>query len=152
MQQQHRISSGALVLRDDKILLVRHFRAGHHDFWIAPGGGVDGDEELARAAERETFEEAGINVIATRLAYIDEGWSDKLRILKFWFLADYMSGEVNVGANPASNESIVEAGWFPLDALPEGHIFPEPLRTRFTRDLAAGFPGAVKLPLRKLLF
>ena len=134
----HRISCGALVVRDGKILLVRHRQPGQHDFWIAPGGGVEGDEELARAAERETFEEAGIHVVATRLAYIDEGWNE--------------AGELDTTGNPGEGEFIVEAGWFPLDALPEGHVFPEPLRTRFPRDLAAGFPGAVKLPLRKLLF
>ena len=149
---QHRISCGCLVMRDDHILLVRHYRQGHHDFWVAPGGGVEGSEELARAAERETFEETGLNVVATRVAYIDEGWSATQRVLKFWFLADYVSGELDVHANPAADESIVEAGWFTLDTLPEGHVFPEALRTRFTRDLAAGFPGAVKLPLRELLF
>lgn len=150
--QQHRISCGALVVRDGSILLVHHRRDGHHDFWVAPGGGVEGNEELARAAERETFEETGLHVMATRLAYIDEGWSEEQRMLKFWFLADYMSGEIDVSANPGPGESIVEAGWFPLDGLPEGHVFPEPLRTRFTRDFAAGFPGAIKLPLRELLF
>ncbi len=148
----HRISCGALVVRDGKILLVRHQQPGLHDFWVAPGGGVEGSEELARAAERETFEEAGIRVVATRLAYIDEGWNQAQRILKFWFLADYVSGELDTSANPGEGEFITEAGWFPLDALPEGHVFPEPLRTRFPRDLAAGFPGAIKLPLRKLLF
>ena len=149
---QHRISCGCLVMRDNHILLVRHYRPDQHDFWVAPGGGVEGSEELARAAERETFEETGLNVVATRLAYIDEGWSATQRVLKFWFLADYVSGELDVHANPAAGESIVEAGWFTLDALPEGHVFPEALRTRFPRDLAAGFPGAVKLPLRELLF
>jgi 8-oxo-dGTP diphosphatase len=148
----HRISSGALVVREGRILLVRHRQPGQHDFWIAPGGGVEGNEELARAAERETFEESGIHVVATRLAYIDEGWSAELRILKFWFLADYVSGDLDVNANPGEGDFIVEARWFGLDALPEGHVFPEPLRTRFQRDLAAGFPGAVKLPLRELLF
>ena len=150
--QQHRISCGALVVREGSILLVRHFRPGRHDFWAAPGGGVEGQEELARAAEREVFEETGINVMATRLAYIDEGWSPDLRMLKFWFMADYMSGDIDVTANPATSESITEAAWFPLDALPKGHVFPEPLLTRFPRDLAAGFPGAIKLPLRELLF
>lgn len=148
----HRISCGALVMRDGAILLVHHRRQGQHDFWVAPGGGVEGSEELARAAERETFEETGLQVMATRLAYIDEGWNEATRVLKFWFLADYMSGEINVSANPAGDESITEAGWFALDALPSGHVFPEPLLTRFPRDLAAGFPGAVKLPLRELMF
>jgi len=148
---QHRISCGALVVRDGHILLVHHQRPGRQDFWVAPGGGVEGNEELARAAERETLEETGIHVMATRLAYIDEGWSAEQRILKFWFLADYISGEPDSGNNPADDESIVEAAWFPLDALPEGHVFPEPLKGRFGRDLAAGFPGAVKLPLHELL-
>ena len=148
----HRISCGALVLRDGRILLVRHHQPGQHDFWVAPGGGVEGNEQLAAAAERETFEEAGIRVVATRLAYIDEGWNAEQRILKFWFLADYVSGELDVAGNPADGERIVEAGWFALDALPEGHVFPEPLRSRFPRDLAAGFPRAIKLPLRELLF
>ncbi|MDB5615075.1 MAG: hydrolase [Devosia sp.] len=150
--QQHRISCGALVLRDEKILLVREYRLGVHDFWVAPGGGVEGNEELARAAERETFEESGINIVATRLAYIDELWNAEQRVLKFWFLADYISGEIDVSANHADGQSIAEAGWFALDDLPQGHVFPEPLRTRFTRDLASGFPGAIKLPLRELLF
>lgn len=148
--QRHRISCGALVLRDDKILLVRHHRPGLHDFWIAPGGGVEGNEELARAAERETFEETGINVVATRLAYIDEGWNADLRMLKFWFLADHVSGEIDISANPAQDESILAADWFALEGLPEGQVFPDPLRSRFTRDLAAGFPGAIKLPLHML--
>lgn len=148
----HRISCGALVVRDGSILLVRHQRPGVHDFWVAPGGGVEGSEQLARTAERETFEETGLHVMATRLAYIDELWSQTDRAIKFWFLADYMSGEINTTANPSADESIVGAGWFRLDALPEGHVFPEPLRTRFPRDLAAGFPGAIKLPLRERLF
>lgn len=148
----HRISAGVLVLRDDKILLVRHHRPGQHDFWIGPGGGVEDGEELEAAAERECFEEAGIRARPTLLAYIDDGWNPDQRIAKFWFLADYLGGEINVGANPADDESIVEAGWFARDALPNGHVFPEPLRDRFWDDLATGFPHPIKLPLRRLHF
>lgn len=61
---RHRISAGVLALRANQILLVRHFRQGKHDFWAGPGGGAEGAEELAHAAEREAFEEAGIRVRA----------------------------------------------------------------------------------------
>jgi 8-oxo-dGTP diphosphatase len=132
--------------------VARWWCATARSCWSATGSPARSRNRAGRAAERETFEEAGIHVAATRLAYIDEGWNEAQRILKFWFLADYVSGELDTSANPGEGEFIVEAGWFPLDALPEGHVFPEPLRTRFPRDLAAGFPGAVKLPLRKLLF
>lgn len=149
---RHRISAGVLAMRDNKILLVRHFRAGKHDFWSGPGGGVEGREELWQAAEREAFEETGLRVQARNLAYIDELVDSWGRVVKFWFLADYRSGEIDTTANPAEGESIIEAGWFAQDTLPGGHVFPEILRNRFWSDRETGFPAPIKLPLRQSIF
>jgi 8-oxo-dGTP diphosphatase len=149
---KHRISAGVLALRDERILLVRHFRPGIHDFWAGPGGGAKGFEELATTAEREAFEETGLRVRVGAMAYVDEIVDPIDRIVKFWFLADYVSGEIDVSANPAEGESISEAGWFARDALPAGHVFPEVLRDRFWADLETGFPAPIKLPLRQSVF
>jgi 8-oxo-dGTP diphosphatase len=149
---KHRISAGVLALHNERILLVRHYRAGKHDFWAGPGGGVEGSEELSQTAEREAFEEAGIRVRAHTLAYIDELVDDWGRIVKFWFLADYVSGEIDIFANPAEGESIVEAGWFTRETLPQGHVFPDVLRHRFWDDLEIGFPAPIKLPLKQSIF
>ena len=149
---QHRISAGVLTIHDDKILLVRHFRPGVHDFWAPPGGGVEGSEELAAAAEREAFEETGLVVRAGALAYIDELVDDYGRMVKFWFLAEYRSGQIDITANPAAGEAIAAAGWFARDSLPAGHVFPDPLHDRFWHDLATGFPAPIKLPLRQSIF
>lgn len=46
----HRIYAGALVVSDDRPLLVRHVKPGEYDFRVAPGGGVIGTETLAEAA------------------------------------------------------------------------------------------------------
>lgn len=149
---RHRISAGVLALRQDAILLVRHYRPGVHDFWAGPGGGAEGAEELAAAAEREAFEETGLIVRSGPMAYIDELIDDSGRMVKFWFLASYVSGDIDVTANPAEGEAIAEAGWFTRDSLPAGHVFPEILRDRFWHDLAAGFPAPIKLPLRQSIF
>jgi 8-oxo-dGTP diphosphatase len=149
---QHRISSGALVVCDGRILLVHHHRSGPHDFWIAPGGGVEGGETLEAAATRETLEETGLAVRIDRLAYIDELWAKSARVVKFWFLAEYVSGALNVADNPAGDESIVEAGWFGRGELPAGQVFPDPLRDRFWADLERGFPAPIKLPLKRSMF
>lgn len=149
---KHRISAGVLAMRDDEILLVRHFRPGRHDFWAGPGGGVEGSEELAAAAAREAFEETRLRVATSSLAYIDElvdGWG---RMVKFWFLAEYLSGEIDVSKNPASGESISEAGWFGRNNLPNGYVFPEVLRDRFWQDRQGGFASPIKLPLRTSIF
>lgn len=149
---KHRISAGVLTLRDDKILLVRHFRPGRHDFWSGPGGGTEGSEELWETAEREAFEETGLRVQARNMAYIDELVDTWGRIVKFWFVADYLSGDIDVSANPATGESISEAGWFSRDALPKGHVFPDVLRGRFWDEIKTGFPAPIKLPLRQSIF
>lgn len=149
---QHRISAGVLTVHEGKILLVRHYRPGIHDFWAPPGGGVEGSEELAAAAEREALEETGLVVEAGPLAYIDELVDHSGRMVKFWFLAHYVSGIIDVGNNPAGGESIAEAGWFARDGLPAGYVFPDPLHGRFWQDIETGFPAPVKLPLRQSLF
>ncbi len=149
---KHRISAGVLALRDNRLLLVRHFRPGIHDFWAGPGGGVEGAEELHEAAAREATEETGISVGIRAMAYIDELVDASGRIVKFWFLADYVSGDIDVTANPAEGESIAEAGFFGRHALPAGHVFPEVLRDRFWADLETGFPAPIKLPLRQSIF
>lgn len=149
---QHRISVGTLVLNEDRLLLARHHRPGRYDFWAPPGGGVEGEEELRAAAERETFEETGICVQALRIAYIDELIDSDGRMVKFWFFSRYRSGEIDVHSNPAAEERIAEAGWFRQDGLPEGHVFPAALRDDFWRQLPNGFPAPIKLPLLKSIF
>lgn len=149
---KHRISAGALVVWDTQILLVRHQEPGRYDFWVPPGGGAEGDEELAATAERETFEETGLRVRSSRLAYIDELIDDHGRMVKFWFLAEYVSGEFNLLCNPAIDEPITEVGWFSQDRLPPEHVFPDLLRGGFWEDLERGFAAPVKLPLRRSIF
>ncbi|WP_346913101.1 NUDIX domain-containing protein [uncultured Roseibium sp.] len=149
---QHRISVGTLVLNENRLLLARHYSPGRYDFWAPPGGGVEGDEELQTAAERETFEETGICAQALRIAYIDELIDSDGRMVKFWFFSHYLSGEINVHSNPAAEERITEAGWFRQEELPAGHVFPAALRDDFWCHSFSGFPAPIKLPLLKSIF
>jgi ADP-ribose pyrophosphatase YjhB (NUDIX family) len=149
---KHYISAGALVVKAGQVLLVRHHDPGRFDFWAPPGGGVENEEELADAAKRETFEETGIVIEVKSLAYIDELIDQSGRLVKFWFVAKYVSGQIDVSANPAKGEMTVDAGWFSKDALPDGHVFPDVLRDRFWRDLEDEFAATIKLPLRQSIF
>ena len=53
---------------EGRILLVR--KAYGDRSWTLPGGGLDGDESPMAAAERETLEEAGLEVTVERLIAI----------------------------------------------------------------------------------
>lgn len=149
---KHSIAAGAMVVKDGCVLLVRHHDSGKYDFWAPPGGGVEDNEELAEAAKRETFEETGIVIEVKTLAYIDELIDESGRMVKFWFLAEYVSGDLDTTANPATNEKTVDAGWFSQSGLPGGHVFPEVLRDRFWHDRKEAFPVPIKLPLQHSVF
>ena len=149
---KHRISAGALVQHEGKVLLVRHRKEGAYDFWVAPGGGVQGTESLAKAAEREVMEETGLNVVTERLIYVEEFYQPGTRHCKFWFAARFIGGTLNVEAPEAVSEYIVEAGWHAQEQVKSLEVFPQILHARYWQDQASGFPGLQHLGLREMAF
>jgi len=114
------------------VLLVRHsYVAG----WHLPGGGVDRFETLATAAAREVREETGV-VLETppRLfalyANFGGGFSDHVAL----FVADGVTGTPRPDLGGFLAGEILEAGVFPVDALPPG-------TTRATRRRLAEIRG-----------
>ena len=69
---KHRIAAGIIVEHEGRILVVRHRKPGAYDFWVAPGGGAEGAEDLLATARREVFEECGLHVEPLQIAYIEE--------------------------------------------------------------------------------
>ena len=136
---RHRIAAGALVLRDDRLLLVHHRREGAYDFWVPPGGGIVGAEALDAAAAREVAEETGLVVEATALAYIDELLISGTRQCKFWYLARIVGGTLTTGSAAARAEYIVEARFLGEDELGDKTVFPTVIRDEFWVHLREGF-------------
>lgn len=53
---------GAIVIVDQKILLIHRFRDGQ-EYWVLPGGGVEDNESLEEALGREVKEETCLDLI-----------------------------------------------------------------------------------------
>lgn len=152
-QLNHRISAGALVEHEGRLLLVRHRKEGVYDFWVAPGGGVQGSESLTDAAEREVREETGLLVVAERILYVEEFHSPETRHCKFWLKATLVGGRLSVDTPQTTAEHIVEAAWHAEDQVKTLQVFPEILNARYWQDRSAGFASGLQyLGLRSMDF
>jgi len=57
---------GAIVIREDRILLIHRFKNGQ-EYWVLPGGGVEDDETLEEALVREVMEETSLNLLSCEI-------------------------------------------------------------------------------------
>ena len=67
-----RLATRALILRDDRLLLVNAYPGGVSDLWCAPGGGVEAGASLPDNLRREVHEETGLSVAVGPLALVNE--------------------------------------------------------------------------------
>ena len=125
---------GLVADRENRVLLVRHtYISGYY----LPGGGVEAGETLEQALARELSEEGNIEIegpAELRGIYLNRRVSRRDHVALFVVRAFRQTGP------RAPDREILEAGFFALDALPEG-------ATRATRErLAEVFAGGPVSP------
>lgn len=104
----------AAVIREGRILLVREKADGR---WAMPGGWADVGDKPSQTAERETLEESGFVVQASRLigafdANRGETASVFFHAVKLIFLCDFLGGAARV------SEETLAVDFFDFDSLP----------------------------------
>jgi len=72
MARPIRIATRALILRDDRLLLVNAYPDGQSDLWCAPGGGAEPHAALPDNLAREVFEETGLRIAVGAPALVNE--------------------------------------------------------------------------------
>lgn len=67
-----RLAARALILHEDRLLLVNAYPGGQSDLWCAPGGGVHAGASLPDNLAREVFEETGLTIAVGAPALVNE--------------------------------------------------------------------------------
>lgn len=143
------ISAGALILQDQRVLLVHHYRPAAFDFWLPPGGGLEGEESIFACAQREAFEETGLQVTPGRIVYIQEFVEPGYHFCKFFILCQAMPGEVTLEHKGAGEHHLVDARFWAKAEVGAITTYPEVLQEQFWTDMAAGFPVVRYLGLHR---
>lgn len=72
MPQSPRVAARAIILIDDRLLLVNAYRGMTPPLWCAPGGGVERGDSLPDNLAREVYEETGLTVAVGEPCLINE--------------------------------------------------------------------------------
>jgi len=112
-----RVAVGAVVFKEQRVLLVRRGRLPGVNQWAIPGGNVQLGETLQQAAEREVLEETGVTIRARQPVYTFDlvDHDDRGRVRFHYVIvdlaADYLDGD------PRPGDDALEARWVPAEGL-----------------------------------
>ncbi|TQI73370.1 ADP-ribose pyrophosphatase YjhB (NUDIX family) [Bosea sp. AK1] len=125
-----------VVLNDrGEVFLIRHT---YVPGWHFPGGGVEVGETAELSLERELSEEAGIAPIERPVLH---GLFFNRRISRRDHVAVYVLRRFRVERVKQPDREIAEAGFFPLDRLPNGTT---PATRRRLAEIISGQPPAIE--------
>ena len=123
MNRKHRISAGAILIREGKILLVGYENSKGDSFLVGPGGGSLNNEGIRQTVVREVREETGFEVSPQRILFVEDLLSRQYRIVKIWFLCNLIGGQLE-RTQGAIEEGITKVGWYRKDQLCNKIVYP----------------------------
>ena len=144
------ISAAALVTQQQRLLLVNHRERGQYDFWVPPGGKLQGSESIFDCARRETMEETGLSVVLDRIIYIVEYAEPGYHFCKFFIRCKRFDGDLTLTNREQGETFLVNARYFSKAEMEGIDVRPTILKDQFWADLEAEFPETQYLGLEKI--
>ena len=103
------VAVGAVVVVEDRLLLVRRGRGPAAGEWSVPGGRVEAGETLAEAVVRELAEETGLEGVCGELV----GWVERIGGDHHYVIFDFWVTVLDDRPAVAGDDA-VEVAWVPL--------------------------------------
>ena len=107
------ISVDAIIMNNNKILLIKRKNDPYKNYWSLPGGFVDWDETAEQTVIREVKEETGLFITKLKLFNV---YSNPQRHPKQVISIVY---DTQVAGELIAGDDAQQAAWFDLDNLPK---------------------------------
>lgn len=108
---------GAVVVVEDRLLLIRRGHGPGAGEWSIPGGRVEAGETLAEAVVRELAEEAGVEGVCGELV----GWVEILGDDHHFVILDFWCTLLD-DREPTAGDDAAEVRWVPLHDVAEQRL------------------------------
>lgn len=135
----------AIIIQGNSVALIERRRAGRQ-YFLFPGGKVEGGETLQEAVIREVREELGLAVtVGPLIAEVTFENTDADRRQQFYFLASVCGGEFGtgkgvemLGQEPVENGTYAPI-WLPLAALSSRDVLPRAVAAMAAQSVTHGW-------------
>lgn len=133
------IRASAIIIKDNKILLIHRKKEGK-EYWVFPGGGIEEGEIGEETALREVEEETGLKAKNAKLAFMDFNINAEH---PFYFV-EVGSGKVKLGGPEVKKHSKNDwyhPEWVGLAKANRLNLLPESAKNRLIRLITKATPG-----------
>ena len=116
------IGIGAIVIKNNKVLLGKRKNSHGEGTWCFPGGHLEFNEKIEECGKREVLEEAGIKIKNIKLGPFTNDIFKKegKHYVTLFLISDYDSGKVRV----MEPDKFEKWGWFEWGKLPKPLFLP----------------------------
>lgn len=98
---QLRVRVSGILIKEDKILLIKHTSLGKKGiFWSPPGGGLNFGESVNDCLKREFYEETGLTIEVKKFLFVHEFLHPPLHAIELFFLVTSISPDFQIGKDP----------------------------------------------------
>lgn len=109
------VAVGAVVIDDDRLLLIRRGRGVAVGQWSLPGGVVEAGELLAEAVVRELLEETGLEGVCGSLVGVVERFIEG----RHYVILDHHVTLLEPDTTPVAGDDAAEVAWVALSEVAE---------------------------------
>ena len=147
--------ASGIIIKDNKILLIHRIREDR-EYWVFPGGGVEENETIEQALDREIAEELSLTVKDKKFLFKIENSG---RFEHHFLISEY-GGKPKLGGpelERMNNKNQYILTWIPVDQLNSINLLPDKVKEiaisffQNTKKVSNGVVHKVPDDLRKTL-